>query len=248
MVILLAFELKPQIILPLLLIVFLRNRDYWLKLCATLCMLGCHLVLNIYYGSVLEVLWIEKISAFSDKSFLEGPEISIWKAIIHFSGALTFTKIISTMALVLFYLLLIFLIFRNQRNALIVGLAAPFIGSYAHMYDLLGVFIVFLALNLKNIPLNIPMSLLLIIPYDTQIVSLVICSALILLFVQFTSGDKLFVLRRRYLSWTIISIGFLLIASFFANNDQELSLSLRLILVMLVYGFAKIRLQSPSLS
>ena len=100
--ILLAFELKPQIILPLLLLVFLRNRDYWLKFCAAFCMLGFHILLNIYYGSILEILWIEKISAFSDKSFLEGPEISFWKAIVHFCDALTFTKIISTVALVLF--------------------------------------------------------------------------------------------------------------------------------------------------
>ncbi len=248
LVILMAFELKPQIVLPLLLLVFLRNRDYWLKLGAALCILVCHIVLNIYFGAVLEVLWIEKISAFSDKSFLEGPEISIWKAVVHFSGSLTFTKLISTMALVLFYLILIFLIFGNHRNALIVCLAAPFIGSYAHMYDLLGLFIVFLALNFKNIPLNIPMILLLVIPYDTQIVPLIICSVLVLIFVQFTSGDKPFVLGNRYISWTIASIILLLTVNFIDSNDQELSLSLRLILVILVYGFAEIRRQSPSLS
>ncbi len=247
LIILLAFELKPQIVLPLLLLVFLRNRDYLLKLCAALCILACHIVLNIYYGAVLEVLWIEKISGFSDKSFLEGPEISIWKAVAHFSVAPTFTKLISTMALILFYLLLVFLIFRNRRNALIVGLAAPFIGSYAHMYDLLGLFIVFLALNLKNISLNIPMILLLAIPYDTQIVPLIICSMLVMLFVQLTSEDKPFLLAIGYLSWTITSIILLLTINFIDSNDQELSISLRLILVILVSGFAVIRRQSPSL-
>jgi hypothetical protein len=239
--ILFAFELKPQIVLPLLLIIFLNKRDYFLKFLTTLVTAGCHIVLNFYYGSILEILWIEKILAFSNKSFLEGPEISLWKAVAYFSQTLSFTKLLSTIFLLVFYLFLVVLIFRKPKSALIVGLAAPFIGSYAHMYDLLGLFIVFLALNKRNNSLSIPIILLLVVPYESSILTLIVCSCLVLILIQFTNGKIRFVYEIEYLVWAIISVGLLLATKFLSNNDQELSLSLRLIFVMLIYGLSEIR-------
>lgn len=234
--ILLAFELKPQIVLPLLLITFVSKRDYCVKFLAILTSVAGHAIVNIHYDSLLERLWIEKITAFSNKSFLAGPEISLWKTLAYFSGALDFTKIVSSVVLISFYLVLVVLIFKNPERAFIFSLAAPFVGSYSHMYDLLGLLVAFLALNMRNPALNIPIILLLSIPFHSEPIMLFCASFLLMIFLWLNNTKTVKHFEISYATWTSISIAIIVATNYLITSDQELSLSIRLGLLVVSFG------------
>ena len=237
-----ALELKPQVVLPLFLILFLTNNKYLPKAIAILTFLTCHLLVNGAFGSLLEPLWFEKITAFSNKSFLIGPEISLWKVPAHFLGNNSVVTGISSLTLLIFYLILIVLIIRKKNYSLIFALCGPLIGSYSHMYDLIGIFLILLMLSSRQPAFRILVISIFVVPANTQPMFVILLVLSIMWVNQYVVSKELLKFQKSHFFWATLSIVTILIANFFAPDNQELSLSIRLL--VLVFGISALKTRS----
>jgi hypothetical protein len=237
----LALELKPQVVLPLFLILFLTKNRYLPKAMAMLTFLACHVAVSTVFGSLLEPLWLEKISTFSNKSFLIGPEISLWKVPAHFLGDDGFVKHLSSLTLLLFYLILLILIIRKNDFTLIFALCGPLIGSYSHMYDLVGIFLTLIFLSKRKPSFRILVVSIFAVPVNSRPIFVILLVLLILCINQFAASNRSLKFKKTHIFWATFSMATILIANFLAPDSQELSLSIRLL--VLVFGLVALKKQ-----
>jgi hypothetical protein len=222
----LSIELKPQLALPLALVFWIKNWDKINFYLASILFLLGHALISVHYGRVVELLWLDKLSKFSNKSFLPGPEISIWKFANHLAHQEHLIKWFSTILLICFFVVLIRTRKTEAQDLILLASVAPLINSYSHMYDLVPL-ILLIVLNEKFAPTSVYFScVILIIPGGID-VRLLLASVLVL--------HLLMLIFSRWNGTSIASIssvyalGVLFLAREFSAGDIELELSARLV-------------------
>jgi hypothetical protein len=147
-----AAELKPQMALPIILILVFERRLN-LKRIALLSsyIFVAHIIVNLRFGSLLDLEWIRKLMRYSDSSYKEGYEISYWKPLAIYTGQEGVVKILSLVAVVIFIIFIInFSLNGKISYAIFMSLLFPLQNSYLHLYDLVPIALVLTALGLKN--------------------------------------------------------------------------------------------------
>lgn len=147
-----AVELKPQMALPIILIlVFERHLN--LKRIALLSsyVVAAHAIVSLRFGSQVDLNWIRKLMRYSDSSYIEGYEISYWKPLAIYSGQEGLVKILSLTTIIIFMLCIICFSLKGKIDyAILMSLLFPLQNSYLHLYDLVPIALVLTVLGLKN--------------------------------------------------------------------------------------------------
>ena len=236
-----AVELKPQVALPFALIFLIKKWNVFSALSAAFVFLALHLYVSIRFGGFLDLLWIEKIGKFSDKSLLVGPEISVWKFFANLHVPLSVLSMMAALLLLAYYTT--FFVFRKSslEKMLLLASLGPLLSSYGHMYDLVP-FMLLLGLNLfLTPPTKFILLFAFIVPggetYTLVVPFTVIAYSILYAFLRKYDYDfnHLFLLPPLYL----IVIFIFSISS--SNGDLELELSTRVafLVPILIYVFYK---------
>lgn len=147
-----AAELKPQMALPIILILVFERRLN-LKRIAFLSsyVVVAHIIVNLRFGSLLDLEWIRKLMRYSDSSYKEGYEISYWKPLAIYTGQEGVVKILSLTTIVIFIVCIISFSLKGKIGyAILMSLLFPLQNSYLHLYDLVPIALVLTVLGLKN--------------------------------------------------------------------------------------------------
>jgi hypothetical protein len=233
----LAMELKPQLAIPFVLIFLLdgklhRARAAYLAAYYLL----AHLLVNIKFGSAIDLLWIEKIVSYSSNSMKEGYEVSYWKGLAILSGQESIVKLLSQGVVLLTLCCVIYLALKARTNwAFLVAILFPVQNSYLHLYDLVPASILIAVLYIGKNTISLIFGLLIFIqiyPLNllTQIGVLLCCA--ILIFVNRIEG------RRVFVPFFLMSLYSALVILFLKDFSEEmqiiLSLTVPLILVLFI--------------
>jgi hypothetical protein len=147
-----AAELKPQMALPIILILVFERRLNMKRIAfLSSYLIVSHAIINIRFGSFLDLEWIRKLMRYSSASYKEGYEISYWKPLAIYTGQTEVAKILSLVTIVIFILCIInFSRKGNVDYAILMSLFFPLQNSYLHLYDLVPLALVLTAFGLKN--------------------------------------------------------------------------------------------------
>jgi len=160
---LLAFEIKPQLTLPFI-VLFIFQRTGVFKKIAFLFFsaLTLHAMVELYFGSNLHFTWLEKVFRYSKNSILETSyEISIWKGINHIIDQQQFLRLFSLLSIVITLIFVAKYSKSNPEKALFLALIFPVFNSYVHLYDYVGI----LLIAIKYVNLRRLESLILMLPF-----------------------------------------------------------------------------------
>ena len=147
-----AVELKPHMALPIILIlVFERHINLKRITLLSSYVVAAHTIVNLRFGSLVDLIWIRKLMRYSDSSYKEGYEISYWKPLAIYSGQVGFVKILSLTTIIIFILCIIYFSLKGKIDyAILMSLVFPLQNSYLHLYDLVPIALVLTVLGLKN--------------------------------------------------------------------------------------------------
>ena len=227
-----ALEIKPQIALPFAVYVFIKNWKTKSFLMFSMFFIVLHFLLDLFYGAILEILWIDKIKAFSDKSFISGPEISLWKFLVSFLDSNEVIQTLTFFAMVVFYVMLFSSIRANSPYVLTIISFAPMLSSYTHMYDLIPFIILIGVRSIFSVNFKILALTVLIVPPQINffnfgsivVICLLACGAFVIL-------RKTLRLKSLWCSLAY-SILVLFLSYSYSAGDIELELSARLIFLI----------------
>lgn len=248
-----ALELKPQVSLPFVFVLVYKNWNLSILLKTIGFYALLHFIVSIRFGSFIEILWLEKLSQFSEKSFLPGYEISIWKFFVTLSNQITYIQALSTLALVLYFITLIKMRNRSTQSLLLIATLAPLVGSYSHMYDLVPIILMISLIPEISLYFKVVILSALILPSQLDlylIVCFVFLCCVLLGIYRFIRKDFLL---AEPLSFALYSSATVIIANWFSEGDIELELSTRLALLIPIgllqlKKYGQIRRQSARLS
>lgn len=147
-----AAELKPQMALPIILILVFECRLNLKRivLLSSYVVAG-HTLVSLRFGSLLDLEWIRKLMRYSDSSYREGYEISYWKPLAIYTGQEGVVKILSFTIIIIFILCIIIFSLKGKIGyAILMSLLFPLQNSYLHLYDLVPIAIALTVLGLKD--------------------------------------------------------------------------------------------------
>ena len=105
--------------------------------------LSIHALVEMYYGGNLHLSWLKKVIKYSQNSILESSyEISIWKSINEVFEQEKLIRVLSTLTVLVFLLLITKFSNLNSEKALFLALVFPIFNSYVHLYDYIGVLLI----------------------------------------------------------------------------------------------------------
>ena len=141
---LLAFEIKAQIAIPFLVLYIFQGVGALKKIFTfILSLLSVHASIEMYYGGNLHLVWLKKVIKYSQNSVLESSyEISIWKSINDVFEQEQLIRILSTITVLFFLLLIMKFSNQNSEKAIFLALVFPIFNSYVHLYDFIGVLLI----------------------------------------------------------------------------------------------------------
>ena len=141
---LLAFEIKVQIAIPFLVLYIFQGVGALKKIFTfILSLLSVHASIEMYYGGNLHLVWLKKVIKYSQNSVLESSyEISIWKSINDVFEQEQLIRILSTITVLSFLLLIMKFSNQNSEKAIFLALVFPIFNSYVHLYDFIGVLLI----------------------------------------------------------------------------------------------------------
>lgn len=240
---LVAFELKPQTVIPLMFLLLFSRKQYrcvgiWVAMSLVI-----HLGLSIFYKLPLDFLWLKSLAGVSQNSVaIDAGDNSIWGVFSHLFGFATIWSIIAYLTYFMGALLLSNSkkLGLGQSNEFALVFLAPLFLSYVHPYDFIIVALfVICALFQHDWPRPISACLILL---------LVPTVANIRAFIFFTLSAfaifLIFVLGRKILQdgeLVRISLGFSTLAilgytfSYFAVGLEQIRISLLYSLILLLY-------------
>jgi hypothetical protein len=181
----LAMEIKPQLAIPFVLIFLFNGKLHKARILflASYYFLA-HLLVNIKFGSPIDLLWVEKIARYSSNAMREGYEISYWKGLSILSGQENLVKLLSQAVVLVTLSCVVYLALKAQTNwAILVAILFPIQNSYLHLYDLVPASILIIILYLGKNSISLMFGLLIfmqIYPLNlfTQVGVLLLCTPL----------------------------------------------------------------------
>jgi len=133
-----AFELKPQLTLPLIALVLVQRRIFLLLFSLVLQFVLIRVLLDFWLGEILEFKQIEIWKLMRKDPLAMREQISPWKVAGHFFPNAVDWFAISFIFTVTLILVLVFFGIRSQSRKLeVVALTIPLTSGYLHYYDLL---------------------------------------------------------------------------------------------------------------
>ena len=140
----LAFEIKAQIAIPFLVLYIFQGVGVFKKISIfVISTLSIHASIEMYYGGNLHLVWLKKVIKYSQNSILESSyEISIWKSINDIFEQEHLIRILSTITVLFFLLLIMKFSNQNSDKAVFLALVFPIFNSYVHLYDFIGVLLI----------------------------------------------------------------------------------------------------------
>lgn len=145
-----AFELKPQLALPLIVLVILQRRVLLLLISFVFQMIFIRILLDLWIGEILELEQIRIWKIMRTDPLAVKEQISPWKVLGHFLPNGVDWFVISFFFTILLILVVALLGLRSQsRNLEVIALALPLTSGYLHYYDLLVLLIFIIAMNLR---------------------------------------------------------------------------------------------------
>lgn len=225
LLILIALEIKPQIVIPFLIFYIFKSEGIFKKITFLFfSALILHTIVEIYFGNNLHLTWLKKVVRFSNNSILPASyEISIWKAINQILEQQQFLRFISLFSIVFILILVAKYSKSNPEKAFFLALMFPIFNSYVHLYDYVGI----LLIAIKYVNLKKSESLFLILPFlffFPLSTNLFLISMIIELLLIST------IINNKGLFW--ISIGLvscqIITYSFVFNLNQEIQMSIYL--------------------
>jgi hypothetical protein len=141
---LLAFEIKAQIAIPFIFFYIFQGVGAFKKISIFIfSSLSIHALVEMYYGGNLHLSWLKKVIKYSQNSILESSyEISIWKSINEVFEQEKLIRVLSTLTVLVFLLLITKFSNLNSEKALFLALVFPIFNSYVHLYDYIGVLLI----------------------------------------------------------------------------------------------------------
>ena len=141
---LLAFEIKAQIAIPFLVLYIFQGVGALKKISIfVISTLSIHASIEMYYGGNLHLVWLKKVIRYSQNSVLESSyEISIWKSINDVFEQEQLIRILFTITVLFFLLLIMKFSNQNSEKAIFLALVFPIFNSYVHLYDFIGVLLI----------------------------------------------------------------------------------------------------------
>jgi len=141
---LLAFEIKAQISIPFIVLYIFQGVGAFKKISIFIfSSLSIHALVEMYYGGNLHLSWLKKVIRYSQNSILESSyEISIWKSINEVFEQEKLIRVLSTLTVLVFLLLITKFSNLNSEKALFLALVFPIFNSYVHLYDYIGVLLI----------------------------------------------------------------------------------------------------------
>lgn len=135
-----AFEIKPQITIPFLIIYIYSNKSKIRKFTEIIGLLvSSHLILDYLLGVNLTFQWCEKIIKYSRNSLNQNSyEISVWKIFADIFGHENWIRFISLILILVFIIFLMKITKTKPDMAIFLALAFPLINTYVHLYDYVG--------------------------------------------------------------------------------------------------------------
>ena len=160
---LLAFEIKPQITIPFLVVFIFQSAGVFKKIgILVVSALTIHSLIELYFGSNLHFTWLEKVLRYSNNSILQSSyEISIWKGINQIFGQEQLLRVLSIISILMTLFLVAKYSKSNPEKAFFLALIFPMFNSYVHLYDYVGV----LLIAIKYVTLKRFESSILILPF-----------------------------------------------------------------------------------
>lgn len=131
-----AFELKPQIALPLILFVLFVNRSRRQAIVMAFLVFLIHFATFIYWKR-LDYLWVESLLLRSEKSLSDGFQVSVWKIFNSTIDLPLFWRFLSAASYLTFVFVGIFLHKKSTALAFAFLILAPLMLTYQHQYDFL---------------------------------------------------------------------------------------------------------------
>lgn len=221
-----AIELKPQFALPFALIFWINYWNRKLFALSITSFVSFHALLWLNYGKIIELLWIDKVSKYSNKSLLPGPEISPWKFLNHIFDQSSIIRIVSSIILLGLFAAISRLAFKSNENMFLLAAIGPLINPYSHMYDLVVLVLLVGITNKFSLFSKGSALILFIVPPALNQTILITLFLLILSFLLVTYAIK----RGNYeFGPYLYSCAVLLAAHMFSAGDIELELSIRLL-------------------
>jgi hypothetical protein len=133
-----ALELKPQLVLPMIVVFIFQTRSY--KLLSLVCveLVSIRIVLNLWTGSILELEQYEIWKVMRTDNLAIREQISFWKALDNMiSSRIDWFLISALIVLILTFILALLSLKFRSRNLIVLALFLPLLGGYLQYYSLL---------------------------------------------------------------------------------------------------------------
>lgn len=145
----LAIDLKPHLLLVVLVVWAVSERNFNLILWTIGIFTALHLAINLYIGEITEVTWISRLLTLKDGAATTqfGDSVTFWPI---------FQKIfpnwidyVPTISLILLLIVSLWAAYeaskQNANSAILLALAAPAFFVYFHFYDMISIALIFVA-------------------------------------------------------------------------------------------------------
>jgi hypothetical protein len=133
-----ALELKPQLVLPMIVVFIFQKRSY--KLLSLVCveLVSIRIVVNLWTGRILELEQYEIWKVMRTDNLAIREQISFWKALDNMiSSKIDWFLISAVIVLILTFILALLSLKFRSRKLIVLALFLPLLGGYLQYYSLL---------------------------------------------------------------------------------------------------------------
>jgi len=150
-----AFDLKPQLTLPLIVLVLVQRRMFSLLASLVLQFFLIRALLDVWLGEILELEQIKIWKLMRTDPLAMKEQISPWKVMGYFfPGAVDWFALSFVFIIILIPILAYFGIRNKSKNLEVLALVIPLASGYLHYYDLLVLLIFVISFNLRPVQIS----------------------------------------------------------------------------------------------
>jgi len=224
-----ALDLKPHLLLPVLITLFIFN--YFRKeiIQAIGVLLVFHILIDIRIGSVIEIEYLKLLTNLAGQSTGNnfGDSVTYWPLLR--SIGIDVQGVVAGVAVMILAGMLIQRFIKNKNFVSIFGMSMilPTFGSYFHLYDAVGIITItlfFYTSRSRYLLLTILLGSIIMIPIELNSLQnwLIEIFGLILLLAMYKRIEKLYQLTQKSIAGLCLGLSMHLINKEIANSAQEM--------------------------
>ncbi|MFZ2227645.1 MAG: hypothetical protein WA090_03450 [Candidatus Nanopelagicaceae bacterium] len=229
-----AFEIKPQFAIVYIVLIIFWTREKLAPLLVGILTISSHLAISLYFGSSLDLLWLQRIQKFSKRSLLPGNESSFWKIAYRFFGGEDILPVVSLLIFGILIVLVAYLAYKRKEIAVTISIFLPLSLAYLHFYDLIGIAIVLTAMSLEYVRVgNLVTIILLCVTYPIDFLEFGVMGILEILAVICLALILQLRIQRRKMTLAVGSFSIVL-AALFLISKFDISIQSSLVIVAML--------------